>query len=362
MAAGWKKGFEIELIAPRGSSRARLAEAVRGRVKGTIRQFFHPQSEISKVPGKPVFDNLTAGFRVLDANGGWVASLVDDITLQHGLNKSAPPSPGWYRIVSDDGRILQLAIQQCDPLAPLDTVLDPLARLFGTEVDHHASGMVKVADARLISVAIGAPLPGERERPCEIITGPLADGYDQRLRLLLGEARNEGFALPREGATHIHFDAAPLKSANAVANIAALFTRHGTALKELVGTNPNCIRLGPWPAEFAEIATSEDFLALDWPKARDVLKECELKKYCDYNLVNMLVEMPHKDTFEVRVLPSYLEAEPIIMAAELFEAILTWCVETRAGAVPVPDTLPQLLAAIPLDRAGAARWQNRLRQ
>lgn len=359
MTGGWKKGFEIELVAPRGSSREALAKAVAGRVGGTIQQFFHLQSEISKVPGKPVFDNLTAGFRVLDAAGAPVASFVDDITLQHGLEKSAAPVPGWYRIVSDEGRLLQLVITQCDPLAPLAEVLDPLARLFGTEVDHHASGMVKVSDVRNVSIAIAAALPGERERPCEIVTAPLAAGYDERLRLLLGEARQAGFALPFEGATHIHFDGAPLKSANAIANIAAVFSRHGAALKQLVGTNPNCIRLGAWPEQFVEVATSPEFLELNWAEAREVLQECELKKYCDYNLLNMVAELPKKDTFEVRVLPSFIDAEPILEAAALFEAVLQWCVETPAGEPP-PATLPALLSAVRLAPEAAGRWRQRL--
>ena len=360
MATGWKKGFEIELIAPRGSSRQVLAEAIRDRLGGSIEQFFHPQSEISKVPGKPVFDNLTAGFRVRDAAGKPVVSLVDDITLQHGLNNSATPLAGWYRIVSDDGRLLQLVIRQCDPLAPLDKVLEPIARLFGTEVDHDPSGMVKVADARAISLLIAAQLPGERERPCEVITAPLADGYEDNLRLLLGEAKAGGFGLPWEGATHIHFDAAPLKSASAIANIAAVFSRHGAALKQLVGTNPNCVRLGAWPEHFAELVMSPEFIELDWAEAREVLKECELKKYCDYNLVNLVAELPYKDTFEVRVLPSFLEAEPIVAAAQLFEAILTWCAEMPAGSTPVPETLALLLKAIPLAPSFAGEWQRKL--
>ena len=152
-------GFEIELMAPPGGSREALARTVAARVGGSVERFFHPQSEPSRVPGTPTFENLTPGFRVRGADGAPHASFVDDIKLQHGLDKQRAASPGWYRIVSDDARLLQLVITQCDPLAPLTQVLEPLAALFCTGVERHPSGMVKVTDARNASVALAASLP-----------------------------------------------------------------------------------------------------------------------------------------------------------------------------------------------------------
>ena len=215
-ALTWKMGIEIELMAPPGGSREALARTVAARVGGSVERFFHPQSEPSKVPGTPTFENLTPGFRVRGADGAPHASFVDDITLQHGLDKQRAASPGWYRIVSDDARLLQLVITQCDPLAPLTQVLEPLAALFCTSVERHPSGMVKVTDGRNASVALAASLPGERERRCEIVTAPLQTRQCETLALLLEEARSAGFTLPKEGATHIHFDAERLKSARAI--------------------------------------------------------------------------------------------------------------------------------------------------
>ena len=63
--------------------------------------------------------------------------------------------------------------RHCDPDAEGDRALEPLAALFGTEAQRHEAGMVRVVDERGRSVAIDAPLPGERERPCEIVTAPI---------------------------------------------------------------------------------------------------------------------------------------------------------------------------------------------
>jgi len=355
----WKMGFEIELMAPPGRSRADLAERVARRLGGHVRRFFHPQSEPSKAPGLPVFENLTLGFEVLDAGGARLAAFVDDLTLQAGLYRDAAPKHGWLRIVADDGRLLQLVMAQCDPAAPLGDVLAPIATLFGTQPQRHPSGMVRIVDARGASVAIAAPLPGERERPCEIVTAPIECDHAQVLQGLLADARAEGFGLPLEGATHIHFDAAPLTSAAAIATLVETLLVHGVGLKQLVGVNPHCVRLGPWPDALTTLVRRPEFPALAWPATVEALSQVGLSKYCDYNLVNIALASPGKHTFEVRVLPAQLDAAPILEAAALFEGLLRWCVRAKAPRRP-PPSLAALIEALPLRRETARRWLARL--
>ena len=359
MTLQWKTGFEIELLAPRGQSRRDLALRVARLHRGAVRRFFHPQQEPSKVAGTPKFENLTPGFEALDGSGRPIARFVDDVTLQAGLDRNSAPLPGWYRIVTDDGRLLRLLIRHCDPDAPIDTVLSPIAELFGSTVYAHPSGMVKVSDDRDVSVAIAAPLPGERERACEIITPPLGDERDAALGLLLREARAAGCSVPLEGATHIHFDAEPLMSAGAIVNLVRVLSVHCDALKRLVGTNPNCIRLGKWPDTLHVLVASAGFAGLDWPAAQQALATVGLEKYCDFNLLNIATGNRAKHTFEVRVLPASLDLEPILDAAELFAAILRWCVERSGEARPIPNDLAGLLVAIPLAPGARARWMQR---
>jgi hypothetical protein len=343
----WKTGFEIELLAPVGRSRLDLAAHIARLHGGSVRRFFHAQQEPSKVPGRSTFENLTPGFEALDASGRRLASFVDDVTLQAGLDRDAAPLPGWHRIVTDDGRLLRLLLRHCDPDAPLAEVLSPVARLFGTEAEPRSDGMVKVSDDRGMSVAIAAPLPGERERGCEIVTAPLDDDRGL-LGLLLGEARAMGFLVPLEGATHMHFDAGKLMSAGAIANLVKVLGRHGQGLKRLLGTNPHCIRLGKWPEELHELIAQPGFAALDWPAAREALAAVGLQKYCDFNLANIAGADRAKHTFEVRMLPASLEPEPILDAAELFAALLDWCAARSNEAPAIPDDLAGLLASIPL--------------
>lgn len=354
MALSWKAGFEIELLMPRGRSRRDLAERVARRQGGSVVRFFHPQSEPSEVKGRPTFENLTAGFEARDSQGRATARFVDDLTLQADLDRKARPKGGWYRIVSDDGRLLRLLMRQCDPDAALESVLQPIAALFGTFVETHPSGMMKVSDERGISVAIAAPLPGERERTCEIVTPPLERDHERRLAEVLAAAREEGCSLPREGALHIHFDAGPLTSAPVVAAVVRLFSAHGEALKRLVGTNPNCIRLGNWPEALLPLVSTAGFQALDWPAARQALTGVGLSKYCDFNLLNLASANAAKHTLEVRILATSMDAEAIVDAAELFAAILERCSKIPSEAAPAD--LADLLASLPLHERLRRRW------
>lgn len=323
-ALGWRVGVELELMAPRGRDRSELAKALAGP-GGRVERFFHPQSEPSLVPNMEVFDSLTLGFRALDAQGHHVASCVDDLTLRDGLDRSTPPRKGWYRIVSDDRRLLHLVRNQANANASLMDALLPTAKLFNTTVEQAPGGMLKVVDEVGSPVCIGAQLPGERERPCEIVSPPIdpdAD-FDAILEHLLVTARSLGFSVPAESATHLHLESAQLETATAVANLIELLATYGDALKTRLRTNPRCVRLGPIPAALLDAVRTPDFRSLDWPAARERLKATKPSKYVDWNLKNLVHPRADKPTFEVRVLPGTLIARPVQQAARLFVALAT---------------------------------------
>ncbi len=360
----WKIGFEIELMAPRGLSRQDLAESIASAHDGLVRRIFHPQSELSQVPGTPVFQNLTLGFEVIDRQGSTIARCVDDLTLVDDLDKTKEPQPGWYRIVSDDTRFLQLVTCQADPACELTEVLKPIASLFATHPEAGTGGMVRVADYTGNPIAIAAPLPGERERPCELITPPIDANHFERLENLLSTSRSLGFTIPAEGATHLHFDAEPLCSARVFANLVNLLWTHGASLKRLVGTNPNCRRLGTWDEELLVVVNESDFCELPWSDAKARLAKLQLTKYCDFNLKNLIHSIPNKHTFEARIFPSWMHPQPIIEAAALMEAIL----RHAAGASKIPPTAPlegklesvqEFLKALPIAEDFRKVWLSR---
>ena len=359
MPIKWKTGYEIELMAPAGMTREGLANIAAKRLGGRVERFFHPQSEPSEVPGQTAFENLTFGFKMEDAEGRHIASYVDDITLQNGLNRNAQPKD-WYRIVSDDARLLALVALHCNPNSPLKSVLEPMAKLFGSKIDRHPSGMVKIVDDRKVPIVLGATLPGERERPCEIVTAPLETDHEETLTSLLKDAVNSGFTVPRESATHIHFDAEKLKNTGAFSNLVKLLHQHGPALKRVVKTNPNCVRLGGWSRQFIKLVTSDDFVWMPWEQACEAMKETKPTKYCDFNVFNIVHDLETKSTFEVRILPTSLDAEPLIEATALFEAILNWCAATPAAGDRIPGNLKELVATLQLEPEYREVWQARV--
>ncbi|MBE9002080.1 amidoligase family protein [Nostoc sp. LEGE 12447] len=361
----WKIGFEIELMSPRGRSRQDLAELIAQQYDAKVRRVFHPQSELSQVPGTPLFQNLTLGFEVLDKHECLIARCVDDLTLLENLDKTAKPKPGWYRIVSDDSRLLQLVESQADAADSIADVLKPIASLFSTHLEEGPSGMVRIADRTGNPIAIAAPLPGERERPCELITPPIETNHSDRLEILLSAARSIGFTIPVEGATHLHFDATPLCSARVFANLVNLLWTHGENLKRLVGTNPNCRRLGMWDEELLVLVNQSDFCQLSWSDAKTRLAKLELTKYCDFNIKNLIHTIPSKFTFEARIFPSWIYAQPIIEVAALMEAILRYAIEASqisptASLEWKSESVQEFLKALPLDENYCSIWLSRV--
>lgn len=338
MSEIWKSGFEIELLAPRGRHRADLAHAIAARVHGQVKKGFYPQSEPSLAPGVPVFENLILSFEALDPSGQRLALCVDDLTIKADLDRNAPPPPGWLRLISDDARLLTLAMKHCSPEASLVSILEPVARLFGTEVQIGDQGLAKIDDIAGRPVMMAAGLPGERDRPCEIITAPLTDNRDNVLKLVLEEADTLGFTIPKEAAVHVHFDAEKLCSGMVVSRLIRLLHLHGHVLREYVGTNPNCVRLGPVADNLVELAGSERFQTADWETGRAMLLACRPTKYCDFNFANIAARTRDKHTFEVRIFPGSMDAAQICGFADLFTGILNWAIDPSLPEIPAsPD-------------------------
>ena len=356
----WKVGFEIECLAPHGLNRRDLANEVAEQQAGaSVAPAFLPQAEFSLVEGAPIFENLTLAFDALNADGSLIARFADDLTLIDGLDRNASPKPGWYRIIGDDARFLRLIMRHADAGAPLDKVLEPAAKLFGVELQHLENDVVRLADSYDAPIVMAATLPGERERPCEIITPPISENHATRLAELLSPARRLEFTIPNEAALHIHFDATDLCNAKVFANSVHLFGTYGDALKQLVATNPNCRRLGSWPQVLHQLVSHPEFAELTWEEIREELEEIKLTKFVDFNLANMVHARADKHTFEVRILPVSLEVEPIMQAAALFEAMLLYAVnQPLMKPDELPGSLSELIEKLSLDDAVKRHWLN----
>ncbi|WP_432545658.1 amidoligase family protein [Kineococcus sp. SYSU DK004] len=309
-----RAGFEVELLAPAGSSRLDLARDLAARAGGGVHRVFHVDTEGSAVPGVRAFWNLTPGFEVRGSSGELVCTLVDDSTIVDDLDAGAAPRPGWYRVVSDDARLLRLVQRHADPAEGIGSVLDGAAALFGTRV-RRVGDVHRLDDAAGASVAMAAPLPGERERPCEVITPPLAADHAAALEALLAPARAAGFTVPAEAAVHVHLDAAPFRDVAAFRHVVRLFGEHREQLRRTFGTNPRCRRLAPLPPDLAELVRRD---WPDWPSLRAAAARTAVTKFSDVNLTRVLGLRPGPDTLEVRVLAGSADGAAIAEAfAEL---------------------------------------------
>ena len=328
-----RTGFEIELMAPPGRSRRSLARDLADRCGGRVRPVWHHDSEPSLVPGLGRFLHLTQGFEVRRPGGALLCSLVDDVTLMAGLEPRTPAPPGWFRVLSDDPRLLSLLAAHSDPGGTLGAALDATAQLWGSRVQRHGD-TYRLDDVSGATIALAAPQGGERERTCEIVTPPLRGDHGAALEELLGPARELGFTVPREAAVHLHVDGAPFREPHALANVIRLFAHWREPLRTLLHTNPACRRLAPLPRPLVDAVAG-------LPSADDLRKAAAdggLSKFFDVNLTQLLTDTPVRDTLEIRILPGALTADDILNRAGLVELLLDRCEDREP--VPAPPTDP----------------------
>jgi len=327
-----RTGFEIELLAPVGSSRRALAGELAARRGGQVRPVWHHDSEPSLVPGLGRFLHLTLGFEVVGAAGDLICTLVDDVTLVSDLNPQTRPAPGWYRILTDDARLLRLLAQRIDPGAPIERALDPVAAVWGVRVVRHGE-VFQLDDSAGSTIALAAPQGGGRERGCEVITPPLTADHEVAVDELLQVARELGFTVPTEAAVHVHHDGASFRSAAALANVVRLFGLWRPALHSLLGTNPACRRLAPLPESLVQAAQGNP----SYEDLRAAATAGGLTKFFDVNLTALLAENPARNTLEVRILPGAIDASDVVRGAALVEALLDRCLDETPIAAPPAD-------------------------
>jgi len=358
-ALPWKVGLELELLAPVGRSRESLANEIARSCDGRVKRIFYSQAEFALLDDSTGFENLTLGFAVENEAGEVLVKCVDDLTLVDDLDASQEPFAGWYRILSDDQRFLSLIEMHCDAKADQLTVLEPLARLFGVDQEIVNGGpLTRVSDQRGTSVAMAVSLPGERHRPCELITAPMTSNREELVRHYLTLAESLSFSVPVEAAIHIHFDGERLKSAVVMKTLIKIFGHYRSDLKRLVGTNPNCRRLGNWPRGIYRLASNADFPALDWDEAVKKLREAKPVKFCDFNIVNLLSENAEKNTFEVRIIPGSMDADFILKSVRLFEALLKTCVTQQIDVGHRFPDLMDFIAEVDLSNEDLEYWRS----
>ena len=316
-------GIEFEWLAPKGLSRQTYAQYLATQIGGSVHHFWHPQVEPAKVPGTPLFHNLTQGFAILDSNGKKLAHTVGDLTIQAQLDRNQPAKPGWNRIVSDDLRLLLLTARHTPAMGDLFESLQSISSMFGTTPQRHES-IIRVEDEYQSSIVLGAPMPGERERVCEVVSGIIENPTLNDIDQLIAPAKELSFHIPIESATHIHFCARPLQHPRTLKNLILFLHSYRWVLREILQTNNRCIRLGSWPSELLDVVRNPNFTERTWEEAKTELIRLPLTKFCDFNIKNLIHEFTSKNTFELRILPGLMESKPVMDAITLFFHIFSY--------------------------------------
>ena len=122
----------------------------------------------------------------------------------------------------------------------------------------------------------------------------------------------------------------------------------------------DCRRLGNLPEKLFELTQQSDFASLSWRAAQARLKELSLSKFVDFNVLNLVHDVPEKPTFEVRILPGSMDMAQIVDQAMLFEAILKWCV--APGTASMADNgIADFVTQLPAPEERKRNWIERVR-
>jgi hypothetical protein len=349
----WRTGFELELLAPYGSSRRTLADALADTCGGRVRPVWHEDSEpalVNSLGGR--FLHLTQGFEVVLDSGDLLCTLVDDVTIVAELDPTTPALPGWHRILTNDSRLLRLLARVSNPGGPLDTSLDGAASLWGVAAEQH--GKIWRLESAGETIALATVAGGERERPCEIVTPPLTEDHAAVLERLLGPARELGFTIPAEAAVHVHLDGGPFREPGPLANVVRLFAHWREPLRQLLGTNPNCRRLAALPDELVSLVDGTP----TYEEMREAATRGGLTKFFDVNLTQLFRDHPIRDTIEIRILPGAIVADDVIERAAIVESLLGRCLDRDPFPRPPADlaaALGQLTSPAALQIKGQKR-------
>ncbi len=325
-------GIEVELIAPVGGSRRNLADHLAAACGGTVTQNWHLDSEPSANKSVGVFHHMTPAFDVVDGAGRPVARLVDDITIRRDLDFDAAPHPGWSRVVSDDPRFLRMLSGFLAPCGPDLAAVDDIVAGLGLVAEHKESA-IRLVDDSGASVALLAHMPGERQRVTELISPVITGDRQPWIDLVMGAVAELGFVVPHEGATHLHYDAAPFRSAQPFRRLVTTFGEHAAGMRELFGTNPNCVRIGRLPEAIDQIVNATDFDEMPWSEIADRIAPVEgLAKYLDVNIINLIRSEPPIDTVEIRTLPSTASASDLAAMVNQVDAVMAGLLKPAAHA------------------------------
>ena len=242
-----RTGFEVELLAPAGSDRQVLADELAARLGGRVRRLL-PHG--LRAVGRAGRGRLPAPVARVRRGRRRRASGGAARRRHHHRGGPAPGAPGrrgWYRVLCDDARLLRLVERHADPDAPLATVLEPVAELFGrARRGHRPRGpgrRRRAGDRRRGDAAAGRAASGRARSSRRRSTATT------RRRSNGCWCRRASSASPSRGRPPCTCTSTGHRSAGRRPSptSSGCSGTGGEALWAALGTNPACRRLAPLP-------------------------------------------------------------------------------------------------------------------
>ncbi len=304
-------GLELELLAPDGKTRDDLARALAKQAGGALRLGLKYHGAGHFPDGRPDA-RLTPASRV-DVRGKWLASFVDDPTIEDDL----PPTSERRRIArTDDVRLAAWIERSCWHAKPTHRFAALTKTFHTTETDE---GLLDPWGHPLV---LWADEPLQRARVCEVVLRPLEPKERKPvLTRVMKLATSLGFTVPQEAAVHAHFDAAPFRSTALLRRLVLTWTHERAAWRTRFEPNPRCRKLGPFPADVVRVAeVATDDLPFETVAAGYLLGG--LHRAVDLNLLGLVEQHPKQPTVELRCLPGSLDAEATLSRLAQADAFL----------------------------------------
>ncbi len=323
-----KAGYELELLAPIGSTRYSIAYHFSQKYNLNLKTCFHRESEIWPGSNNGIaYYCLTKGFELWN-NQSWQFRFINDMTIRHSLDASVPESNEWYHILTDDIRFIDLIQNQCDSSSATSEILKPISKLY--KVEQQIKDRIYSVVGKKSKLICGAHSQmADRNRICEIVTAPITENHQQRLEEIIDLANSMGCIVPQEGAFHIHFDGTDFANSKTLLRMIRYFYVWTDVLKAMIPPNPYCTRLGEYSKAILDYAFD---LANETKPFSDVVSELKMlapTKYCDFNFNNILIGDPDKFTVEVRVIPMLLDSAALVAANDLYMSFLEFIKTTN---------------------------------
>lgn len=331
-----RTGLELELLAPAGSSRFALAEALSAELGGRVEYGLKVHGGGPHDDGRRIY-RLSPAARVVDDDGQVLLSFVDDVTLREDLARDERTGAGGsFRAVMDDVRLAAHVERFAwgEALTP-EAVLAPILESWPAALGHPGAWGAKHPAHRALVDPYGhvlgvvcEPEP-ERERVCEVVTRPLSRG--ERFEVagrVLETAERLGFSIPREAALHVHVDAAPWRSAASLSALMRCLNERREDLFETFETNPACRKLAPFDDALMAVArevlehVERAGVEPDFEDFASELRFIGVQKYTDVNLQGVVNRFPKQPTLEVRFLSMSLDARKVAARVEQVEGVL----------------------------------------